>query len=83
MNYLAKAIRSLNSTAEFSYDNEDYSTINWIVLDGDAPTQKQIDDEIKKIKATEIADAKAKETAKAAILDRIGLTADELKTILG
>jgi len=25
----------------------------------------------------------AKETAKAAILDRIGLTADELKTILG
>ena len=29
------------------------------------------------------AEAKAKETAKAAILDRIGLTAAELKTILG
>ena len=29
------------------------------------------------------AKAAAKETAKAAILDRIGLTADELKTILG
>jgi hypothetical protein len=29
------------------------------------------------------AEALAKETAKAAILDRIGLTADELKTILG
>jgi hypothetical protein len=29
------------------------------------------------------AEADAKETAKAAILDRIGLTADELKTILG
>jgi hypothetical protein len=28
-------------------------------------------------------EAEAKETAKAAILDRIGLTADELKTILG
>lgn len=27
--------------------------------------------------------AEAKETAKSAILDRIGLTADELKTILG
>jgi hypothetical protein len=37
------------------------------------------------IKAAEksIADMKAKETAKQAILDRIGLTADELKTILG
>ena len=29
------------------------------------------------------AETEAKETAKAAILDRIGLTADELKTILG
>ena len=29
------------------------------------------------------AEAEAKETAKAAILERIGLTADELKTILG
>jgi hypothetical protein len=33
--------------------------------------------------ATLKAEAEAKETAKAAILDRIGLTADELKTILG
>ena len=34
-------------------------------------------------KAKTKAEADAKETAKAAILDRIGLTADELKTILG
>ena len=34
-------------------------------------------------KAITDAEAEAKETAKAAILDRIGLTADELKTILG
>jgi phosphoribosylanthranilate isomerase len=33
--------------------------------------------------ATEQAEAEAKETAKAVILDRLGLTADELKTILG
>jgi hypothetical protein len=33
--------------------------------------------------ATAKAEAEAKETVKAAILDRIGLTADELKTILG
>jgi hypothetical protein len=33
--------------------------------------------------AAELAEAQAKETAKAAILDRIGLTADELQTILG
>jgi hypothetical protein len=34
-------------------------------------------------KALKQAEAEAKEIAKAAILDRIGLTADELKTILG
>ena len=33
--------------------------------------------------AAEMAAAEAKTIAKAAILDRIGLTADELKTILG
>ena len=33
--------------------------------------------------AAELAKAEAKATAKTAILDRIGLTADELKTILG
>ena len=35
------------------------------------------------IEALRQAEAEAKATAKAAILDRIGLTADELKTILG
>lgn len=46
-------------------------------------------DELAEIQADNLAEtnrkaeAKAKEAAKAAILDRIGLTADELKTILG
>jgi hypothetical protein len=42
--------------------------------------QKELDGTNAKAQEME---AKAKETAKAAILDRIGLTADELKTILG
>jgi hypothetical protein len=83
MDHLSTAIQNLKPNSEFTYQNSDYSTIDWVVLDGNAPTQKQIDDEIKRIKAAEIADAKTKEIAKAAILDRIGLTADELKTILG
>jgi hypothetical protein len=42
--------------------------------------QQKIDEaEIAQLKA----EATAKETAKAAILARLGLTADELKTILG
>lgn len=82
MNYLGMAIKKLKPTAEFSFQNDDYSTIKWIVLEGDAPTKKQIDDAVKEIKADEIAEAEAKATAKAALLDRLGITADEAKLLL-
>ena len=82
-NYLSKAIYKLKPTAEFSYTDNDYSTIKWDVLEGKAPTQKQIDDVIEQIKANEIIEAETKAATKQAILDRIGLTADELQTILG
>ena len=46
--------------------------------------QQKIDEaDTKAAQATKQAEAKEKETAKLAILDRIGLTADELQTILG
>ena len=46
--------------------------------------QQKIDEaDLKAFNAVKVAEAQAKATAKAAILDRIGLTADELKTILG
>jgi hypothetical protein len=83
MEYLAKAIKSLRPESEFSYQEDDYSTINWIVLEGDAPTKKQVDDEIKRIKAAEIANAEAKAAARQAIAERLGLTADELQVLLG
>jgi hypothetical protein len=82
-NYLQRAIHKLKPNAEFSIIDNDYSTIKWDVLEGEAPTQKEIDAAIKQIKADKLKEADAKETAKAAILERIGLTADELKTILG
>jgi hypothetical protein len=82
-NYLVKAIKKLKPTAEFSFTDNDYATVQWDVLEGKAPTQKQIDDAIEKIKADELIEAETKAASKQAILDRIGLTADELKTILG
>ena len=83
MSYFSKAINKLRPNAEFSYQDDDYSTVKWDILDGDAPTQSEIDAAIKAIKADEIAELKSKEASKKAILDRIGLTVDELKTILG
>jgi predicted flap endonuclease-1-like 5' DNA nuclease len=53
-----------------------------IVRDATAEEIAQIETNASNAQAKK-AEAEAKETAKAAILDRIGLTADELKTILG
>jgi acyl-CoA reductase-like NAD-dependent aldehyde dehydrogenase len=82
MHYLSKAIKLLKPEAEFSYTDNDYSTINWIVLDGDAPTQKEIDAAIKEVKANELAQAQAKAAQRQAILDRLGITAEEAQLLL-
>lgn len=82
MSYLTKAIKRLNPTAEFSFTDDDYSTIKWDVLEGDAPTKKQIDDAIKAVKAEEANQIEANATAKAALLDRLGITEDEAKLLL-
>ena len=82
MSDLSKAIKFLRPTAEFSFTEDDYSTIKWDVLNGDAPTQSEIDVAILTIKAKELADAETKAAAKAALLDRLGITADEAKLLL-
>jgi hypothetical protein len=82
--YLVKAIRKLKPNSEFSYSDDDYSTIKWDVLDGTAPTQTEIDEAIEQVKADEIAEAEAKAQAKAAAeskLAELGLTADDLKAL--
>lgn len=81
-NYLARAIKSLHPEAEFSFTNNDYSTIVWNVLDGKAPTQAEIDAEIAKIKAAEAKEAENKAAAKAALLERLGITEQELSILL-
>ena len=80
---IAAALRKLRPNAEFSFQENDYTTIKWDVLNGDALTQAEIDVAIEQVKADEIT-AKAKaETDKAALLAKLGITADEFKTLLG
>ena len=82
MNYLARAIKKLKPTAQFSFTDDDYSTIKWDVLDGDAPTQSEIDEAIEQVKADEIAEAETKAQAKAALLTQLGITAEQAKLLL-
>ena len=84
MNYLSLAISKLCPTAEFSFSDEDYSTIIWDKMDGKAPTQAEIDAAIEAVKADEsAAELKpATDTAAAqAKLAALGLTADDLKAL--
>ena len=82
MNYLVEAIRKLKPTAEFSFTENDYSSIKWDVLEGEAPTQAEIDAAIKQVKADEARAEAEKAAEKAALLNRLGITAEEAKLLL-
>jgi hypothetical protein len=82
MNYLFLGIKLLRPTAEFSFKEQDYSTVIWTKLDGDAPTQTEIDNAIQQIKADEIIANNQTATDKAALLAKLGITADEAKLLL-
>lgn len=84
MNYLTKAIRHLKPSAQFSFTDEDYSTIKWDVLEGDAPTQAEIDAAIEQVKANEAQAIIDKANAKAAAqakLAALGLTVEDLQAL--
>jgi len=82
MSDLTKAIRLLKPNSEFSYQNNDYSTIKWDVLEGDAPTQTEIDAALQQVEADEIAAETKAAADKTALLARLGMTADEAKLLL-
>ena len=81
-NYLIEAIYKLRPGAEFVIRDNDYSTVEWHILEGKAPTEAEIDAEIAKIKAQEVADLEANQVAKADLLAKLGISADEAKLLL-
>lgn len=82
-NHLVKAIRKLKPTAEFSFIEDDYSTIKWDVLDGDAPTQAEIDKAIEQVKAEEEAEKATQSQKRLELLERLGITEEEARILLG
>ena len=82
MTHLHLAIKRLRPNAEFSFTDDDYSTVKWDVLDGKAPTQAEIEAAIEQVKADELASAAKAIADKAALLAKLGITADEAKLLL-
>lgn len=79
---LEKAILKLRPNSEFRIENNDYATIEWFNLNGEAPTQAEIDDAIEQVKADEAQALIDHATAKAALLERLGMTQAEADLLL-
>ena len=82
MNKEIKAIQLIRPGAEFVIIDNDLENIIWHILDGEVPTKKEILDAVKQVEADELKAAKDAATAKAAILDRLGITAEEAALLL-
>lgn len=68
--------------SEWTLDGDDYAGLTWL-SDTNKPTKKELDD-LWPIVLAEIEDAKtAKIQAKVALLERLGITADEAALLLG
>ena len=81
--YITQAIKNLRPNAEFSFTNDDYSTIKWDVLEGDAPTQAEVDAAVEAIKQEEAQAEATKAAARQALLNKLGITEDEARLLLG
>ena len=81
---LADALQSLRPGAEFTFNDDDISTITWHTQGTTTPTQEEIDNEIQRLKDKADQDAAAKVDAKAsaqAKLTAIGLTPEEIAAL--
>jgi hypothetical protein len=80
--YLVLAIKSLHPEAEFSFTDNDYSTVKFDVIDGDEPTLEEVNAEIARLKQADLDKAAQTAEAKAALLERLGITEAEAKLLL-
>jgi hypothetical protein len=81
---IVDAIKLLKPGSQFVLKEDDYSTIEWHVLDGDAPTQAEIDAAIEQVKANDLAletQAQAAKASAQAKLEALGLTLDDLAAL--
>jgi hypothetical protein len=48
---IAQAVKSLQPSSEFIIENEDYSTVTWVVTPETIPTQAEVDAEVIRLQA--------------------------------
>ena len=82
---LATAIKAINNSAEFTYNDEDINTINWI--NGTQPIAKNIilakQIDLQTEEDNKLAQQESKKQSAIAKLKALGLDEEEVKAILG
>jgi hypothetical protein len=67
---------------EWTLDGDEYTGLTWL-SDGAKPSKETLDGLWSEVRDEIASEAEAKVAAKQAVLDKLGLTADEVATLLG
>jgi hypothetical protein len=78
---ITKALLRMGYT-EFVVRGDTYDGIEWVVEPDTVPSEEEVLDMVSQLNVLEQAELDAKATHKAAILERLGLTEDELRVVL-
>jgi len=82
MSIIVEAIRNLAPNSEFTFKEDDLTTIEWLSENIEQPSIEAIEAEIVKVKKVKENEAADKEAAKAALLNKLGITAEEVALLL-
>jgi hypothetical protein len=75
-------ILSRRYNAEWTLDGNSYQDLNWL-SDSPKPSKKELDDQWDSVLKEIETEATAKAASKAALLEKLGITAEEARLILG
>ena len=78
---IVKALENLKPGAEWTFAGNDYADLVWL-SQGNPPTLAEIEAEVALLPQREKAKADKAESDKAALLAKLGITADEAKLLL-
>lgn len=84
--FLSQAISSLRPNSEFTFYGEDYSSIQWIKLDGEPPSLEEVEQEVQNQKTLFETKQEQRQAAKNSAqikLQALGLTELEIKALIG
>lgn len=83
MFWISKAIRHIDPIAEFVLIEDNLDSIEWIVTANGAIDKADIEAAIPVVKKAEADKQNAEAVARAALLERLGITEEEARLLLG